>query len=114
MFEAAFVEQIRRRRTPWIGDGAGWWSFVHVEDAAEATVQALERGRPGSIYNIVDNDPAQVRQWLPVLAQTVAAKRPLHLPTWIARMIAGEHLVVIMTQVRAGSNLKAKTELGWQ
>jgi nucleoside-diphosphate-sugar epimerase len=114
MLERAMLAQIRKRRTPLIGDGAGWWSFVHVDDAAAATVKALEHGKPGSVYNIVDDDPAQVREWLPALAEIVGAKPPFHLPAWIARIVAGEHLVAMMTQVRAGSNRKARTELGWQ
>jgi 2-alkyl-3-oxoalkanoate reductase len=114
MLDHAMLAQIRNRRTPLIGDGAGWWSFIHVEDAAAATVKAVERGRPGSIYNIVDDDPAQVREWLPTLAEIVGAKRPFRLPAWIARIVAGEHLVSMMTQVRAGSNRKARTELDWQ
>ena len=114
MLERAMLAQIRKRRTPLIGDGAGWWSFVHVDDAAAATVKALEHGKPGSIYNIVDDDPAQVREWLPALAEIVGARRPFHLPAWIARIVAGEHLVAMMTQVRAGSNRKARTELAWQ
>src|SRR4051794_2739837 len=108
------IEQIQRRRVPLIGDGGGWWSFVHVEDAAAATVRAVERGKPGAIYNIVDDDPAQVRDWLPALARMVGAKPPIHLPAWIARLVAGEHVVLMMTQVRAGSNAKAKADLGWQ
>jgi nucleoside-diphosphate-sugar epimerase len=114
MLDHAVLDQIRNRRTPVIGDGAGWWSFVHVEDAAAATLKALEQSRPGSIYNIVDDDPAQVREWLPALADAVGAKRPFHLPAWIARILAGEHLVSMMTQIRAGSNRKARAELGWQ
>lgn len=114
MLDRVMLEQVRGRRVPLIGNGAGWWSFIHVDDAATATVKALERARPGSIYNVVDDDPAQVREWLPALASIIGAKRPLHLPTWIARMVAGEHLVSMMTQVRAVSNGKAKTELGWQ
>jgi nucleoside-diphosphate-sugar epimerase len=114
MLDRAMLAQIRNRRTPLIGDGAGWWSFVHVADAAAATVKALEHGRSGSIYNIVDDDPAQVSEWLPALADIVGAKRPFHLPAWIARIIAGEHLVSMMTQVRAASNRKARTELGWE
>ena len=114
MLERAMLAQIRKRRTPLIGDGAGWWSFVHVDDAAAATVRALEHGKPGSVYNIVDDDPAQVREWLPALAEIVGAKPPFHLPAWIARIVAGEHLVAMMTQVRAGSNRKARMELGWQ
>jgi 2-alkyl-3-oxoalkanoate reductase len=114
MLERVMVEQIRKRRMPLVGNGAGWWSFVHVDDAAEATVKALERGKPGSIYNVVDDDPAEVREWLPALAEIVGAKRPFRLPAWIARIVAGEHLVAMMTQIRAGSNRKAKAELRWQ
>ena len=114
MLDRVMLDQIRNRRTPLIGDGAGWWSFVHVNDAAAATVKAIERGKPGNIYNIVDDDPAQVREWLPALARIIGAKRPFHLPAWIARVVAGEHLVSMMTQVRAGSNAKAKADLGWQ
>lgn len=114
MLDSAMLEQIRNRRTPLIGNGAGWWSFIHVDDAATATVKALEHGKAGSIYNIVDDDPAQVSEWLPALAGIVGAKRPFHLPAWIARLVAGKHLVTMMTQVRAGSNRKAKAELNWQ
>jgi 2-alkyl-3-oxoalkanoate reductase len=97
-----------------IGDGGEWWSFIHVDDAAAATVRAVERGKPGDIYNIVDDEPAQVRAWLPALARMVGAKPPLHVPAWIARLVAGEHVVLMMTQVRAGSNAKAKGDLGWR
>ena len=113
MLDDTMLAQVRNRRTPLIGNGAGWWSFIHVDDAATATVKALEHGRPGSIYNVVDDHPAQVRDWLPALAEIVGAKRPFHLPAWIARLVAGDHLVTMMTQVRAGSNRKAKAELGW-
>ena len=114
MLDQGMVEQIRHRRVPLIGDGAGWWSFVHVDDAAAATVRAIDRGKPGNIYNIVDDDPAQVRAWLPALAGMLGARPPFHLPAWIARMVAGEHVVSMMTRIRAGSNAKAKTELDWQ
>ena len=114
MLDGVVLQQLRNRRTPLIGDGAGWWSFVHVDDAAAATVKAIERGKPGSIYNVTDDDPAQVRDWLPALADIVGAKPPHRLPAWIARLVAGKHLVSMMTQVRAGSNAKAKAELGWQ
>jgi nucleoside-diphosphate-sugar epimerase len=114
MFEGAFVEQIARRRVPLIGDGNGWWSFVHVEDAAAATVLAVERGQAGNIYNIVDDGAAPVREWLPALAAVLGAKPPRHLPAWLGRLFAGDHLVVMMTQARAGSNAKAKRDLGWQ
>jgi nucleoside-diphosphate-sugar epimerase len=114
MFSNAMLEQLRHRRVPLIGDGGGWWSFIHVEDAASATVEAIECGKPGSIYNVVDDEPAQVRDWLPALAEMLGAKPPFHVPAWIARLLAGEHMVVMMTQVRAGSNARAKSELGWQ
>ena len=78
------------------------------------TVAAVDRGKPGNIYNIVDDDPAPVKEWLPALAGMLRAKPPFHLPAWIARIVAGEHLVSMMTRSRAGSNAKAKTELGWQ
>ncbi len=114
LLDGAFIEQIARRRVPVIGDGNGWWSFVHVEDAAAATALAIERGKAGNIYNIVDDEPALVREWLPALATMLGAKRPRHMPGWLARLVGGEHLVVMMTQARAGSNAKAKRELGWQ
>jgi nucleoside-diphosphate-sugar epimerase len=114
MLDHVAIEQIRHRRVPLIGDGGGWWSFVHVDDAAAATVRAVERGRPGNIYNIVDDEPAEVSEWLPALAQMLDAKPPFHLPAWIARLVAGEHMVSMMTQVRAGSNIKAKRDLDWE
>jgi nucleoside-diphosphate-sugar epimerase len=114
MLDLAMVKQIRLRRVPLIGDGAGWWSFVHVSDAAEATVQAIDHGTPGNVYNIVDDEPAEVRTWLPALADTLGARSPLHLPTWIARLMAGEHLVSMMTRTRAGSNAHAKADLAWR
>ncbi len=114
IFARAMVEQLRHRRVPLIGDGGGWWSFVHVDDAASATVAAIERGKAGNIYNIVDDEPAQVRQWLPALATMLGTKPPFHVPAWVARLVAGEHMVSMMTQVRAGSNAKAKRDLGWR
>jgi nucleoside-diphosphate-sugar epimerase len=113
MFESAMIEQVRGRRVPVIGSGDGWWSFLHIEDAAEATALAIEHAAPG-IYNIVDDDPAPVREWLPALAGMLGAKPPYRLPEWIARLVAGEHVVAMMTQSRAGSNAKARRELGWQ
>jgi nucleoside-diphosphate-sugar epimerase len=107
------LEQIRKRRFPVIGDGAGVWSFIHIEDAADATVAAVERGRRG-IYNIVDDEPAPVAQWLPAAAAAVGAKDPRHAPRWIARWLAGEAATVMMTEVRGASNAKAKRELGWE
>jgi nucleoside-diphosphate-sugar epimerase len=114
VFDRSMLEQIRHRRVPLIGDAAGWWSFLHVEDAASATVMAVERGKPGNIYNIVDDEPVQVREWLPALAEMLGAKPPFHVPAWIARLLAGEHMVAMMTQVRAGSNAKAKQDLDWR
>jgi nucleoside-diphosphate-sugar epimerase len=114
MFSRAMVDEISHRRVPLIGTGAGWWSFVHVDDAASAAVAAIEHGRPRQIYNIVDDEPAPVSEWLPALAGTLGAKQPLHIPAWVGRLLAGEHMVSMMTQVCAGSNAKAKQELGWQ
>jgi nucleoside-diphosphate-sugar epimerase len=107
------VEEIRRRRWPVVGDGAGVWSFVHIEDAADATVAAIERGRRG-IYNIVDDEPAPVAEWLPSLASALHAPPPRHVPRWFGRLLAGEAATVMMTEVRGASNLKAKRELGWE
>jgi 2-alkyl-3-oxoalkanoate reductase len=109
----AFVGLIRKRRVPIIGDGAGIWSFLHVCDAASATVAALDRGEPG-VYNVVDDEPASVAEWLPFLAQAVGAKAPRRLPAWLGRLAAGEVAVSMMTQIRGSSNAKAKRELGWQ
>ena len=111
--DGAIVQLLRRRRFPVIGDGSGIWSFVHVDDAAAATVRAVELGGAG-VYNIVDDDPASVREWLPELAAAVGAKPPLRLPTLVGRLAAGEVGVSLMTQVRGASNAKAKEELGWQ
>jgi nucleoside-diphosphate-sugar epimerase len=106
------IEAIRKRKFPLVGDGGGVWSFIHIEDAAEATVAALARGRRG-IYNIVDDDPAPVAEWLPVAARAVGAPAPRHVPRWLGRIAAGEAGVVMMTEVRGASNEKAKRELGW-
>ena len=106
-------EMIRKRRFPLVGDGGGVWSFVHVADAAEATVAAVERGSRG-VYNVVDDDPAPVAEWLPALAQELGAKKPLRVPRFIARLLAGEAAVVMTTELRGASNAKAKRELGWR
>lgn len=108
-----FVGLIRKRRVPVIGDGAGIWSFLHIHDAAAATVAALDHGEPG-VYNVVDDEPASVAEWLPFLAQTAGAKPPLHLPAWLGRLAAGEVGVSMMTQIRGSSNAKAKQDLGWR
>jgi nucleoside-diphosphate-sugar epimerase len=105
-------QDLRRRRFPVVGSGAGVWSFVHVDDAAAATALAVERGAPG-LYNIVDDDPAQVAEWLPELARSIGAPRPLHVPTWVGRLLAGEYVVAAMTEIRGASNAKAKRDLGW-
>jgi nucleoside-diphosphate-sugar epimerase len=114
VLDPAMIEQIRRRRMPLIGDGGAWWSFLHVEDAASAAVAAIYRAAAGSTYNIADDEPAPVKEWLPALAAMLGARPPLHVPAWIGRLVAGEHMVSMMTQVRAGSNDKAKRELGWR
>lgn len=108
----ALLELVRKRRFPIVGDGGGISSFVHLEDAAAATVLALERGEPG-IYNVVDDEPAPAREWLPALAATLGAKPPRRVPRWLARLLAGEPGVVVMTESRGASNAKAKRELGW-
>jgi nucleoside-diphosphate-sugar epimerase len=107
-----WAELVRKRLFPIVGDGGGMMSFIHLEDAASATVLALEDGRPG-IYNVVDDDPAPIREWLPPLAQALGAKPPRHLPAWLARLLAGESAVVNSTAARGASNAKAKRELGW-
>jgi nucleoside-diphosphate-sugar epimerase len=108
----AQVELVRKRRFPIVGDGGGVWSFVHLDDAASATVLAVEQGEPG-IYNVVDSDPAPVREWLPALAEALDAKPPRRVPRWLARLVAGEVAVVLMTEVRGASNAKARRQLGW-
>ena len=110
--EDAQLEAARKRRFPIVGDGGGVWSFVHLEDAAAATALALERGATG-IYNVVDDDPAPVREWLPALAEAIGAKPPRQIPRWLARVMAGEAAVALMTESRGASNAKAKRELGW-
>ena len=104
-------ELVRRRKFPLVGDGGGVWSFIHVADAAEATVAAVEHGSRG-VYNVVDDDPAPVAEWLPALAQTLGAKKPMRVPRFIGRLFAGEPGVVMMTEIRGASNAKAKRELG--
>jgi nucleoside-diphosphate-sugar epimerase len=106
-------EMVRRRKFPVVGDGGGVWSFCHVEDAAGATLAALERWTPGEIYNVCDDEPAPVREWLPVLAEAVGAKPPRRIPRWLARPL-GEHMVAMMCEIRGASNAKAKTALRWQ
>jgi nucleoside-diphosphate-sugar epimerase len=113
LFDGPMVDQLRRRRVPLIGNANGWWSFLHIDDAAAATAIAVERGAPG-IYNIVDDEPAPVRDWLPALAAMLGARPPRQIPRWLARIAVGEHIVTMMTEARAGSNAKAKRNLSWQ
>jgi 2-alkyl-3-oxoalkanoate reductase len=111
--DAQMAGPIRKRRFPIVGDGGGVWSHVHIEDAGAATAAAVERGQPG-IYNVVDDDPAPVREWLPVLASALDAKPPRRVPRWLGRLLAGETAMVMMTDVRGASNEKVKRELGWR
>ena len=106
------IEPVLKRQFPIIGDGEGYSSWIHLDDAAAATVLALEHDGP-AIYNVVDDEPAPVREWLPVLAQALGAKPPRHFPVWLARLAAGEAAVVMGTTARGASNEKAKSELGW-
>jgi len=106
------VTQVRKRRFPIVGDGAGIWSFVHMDDAATAAIAAIGQGRPGA-YNVADDEPAPAAKWLPDLAAVVGAKPPRHVPVWLGRLAAGEVGVSMMTQIRGASNAKAKAELGW-
>jgi nucleoside-diphosphate-sugar epimerase len=108
----AMIEPVRRRRMPIVGDGGGIFPWIHLEDAAAATALALEHEGP-AVYNIVDDDPAPIREWLPALAQALDAPPPRRIPTWIARLFAGEAAVVLGTEARGASNAKAKRELGW-
>jgi len=106
------VAAIRKRAFPLVGSSAGMWSFVHIDDAAAATLAAIERGSRG-IYNVVDDEPAPASEWLPYLAERLGAKQPRHVPEWLGRLVAGEQVVSMMTEARGASNAKAKRELGW-
>ena len=106
------IKPVRKRQFPIVGDGGGIWSWIHLDDGAEATRLAVEHEGP-AIYNVVDDDPAAVREWLPVLAQALGAKPPRHFPVWLARLVAGEFVVALSTDARGASNAKAKRELGW-
>jgi nucleoside-diphosphate-sugar epimerase len=108
----AQIELVRKGRFPIVGEGGGITSFIHLDDAAAATVLAVERGQPG-IYNVVDDDPAPVREWLPAMAAAIGAKPPRRVPRWVARLLAGEAAVMLMTESPGASNAKAKRELGW-
>jgi nucleoside-diphosphate-sugar epimerase len=107
------TEDFHKRRMPIVGKGSGIFSFVQVEDAASATVAAVERGEPG-IYNVVDDEPAPMSEWVPVFAEAVGAKKPRRVPVWLARLVAGSAAVGMATDQRGASNAKAKRELGWR
>jgi 2-alkyl-3-oxoalkanoate reductase len=107
------VDMVRKRQLPVIGGGAGIWSFIEITDAAAATLAAVERGAPG-VYNVADDDPAPVADWLPYLARVAGAKPPLRLPAWLGRLLAGDFVVAQMTSARGSSNMKARKELGWE
>lgn len=107
------VELIRKRQYPLVGDGGGHSSWIHLDDAASATALAIERGVDG-VFNVVDDEPAPARDWLPYLAECAGAKPPMRVPVWLARLLAGDQAVVMMTEGRAFSNAKAKRELGWE
>ena len=106
------LEMIAKGRFPVVGDGGGVWSLIHIEDAAAATVAAIERGRPG-IYNVADDEPAPVREWLPALAEAIGGRRPRHMPGFLGRLLLGQAGYAMMTSLRGVSNAKAKRELGW-
>jgi nucleoside-diphosphate-sugar epimerase len=107
------IEMIKQRKFPLAGKGTGVWSFIHIEDAASATVEAVEHGTRG-VYNVVDDEPAPISEWLPMLAKTLGAKPPRHVPLWLARLAGGKVTEVMMSDLRGSSNAKAKRELGWK
>jgi nucleoside-diphosphate-sugar epimerase len=107
------VADVRRRRLPVVGKGSGVFSFIHVDDAADATAAAVERGAPG-VYNITDDEPAAMSEWVPVFATAAAAKRPRRVPVWLARLVGGRQASDFAVVLRGASNEKAKRELGWQ
>jgi nucleoside-diphosphate-sugar epimerase len=106
------AQDVRKRRFPVIGSGAGLFSFIHVDDAASATVAAVERGAPG-VYNVVDDEPAAMRDWLPAYAEAIGTRKPIRVPVWLARLVGGKMAGLVNTQPGA-SNAKAKRELGWE
>src|SRR5882757_955414 len=110
--DGSTVQAVRRRKLPLVGEGTGVWSFVHIDDAASATTAAVESGR-GGIYNVVDDEPAPVSEWLSFLAHSAHAQPPKHVPAWMARLLIGEHVVAVMNEIRGVSNAKIKREFGW-
>jgi nucleoside-diphosphate-sugar epimerase len=111
--DGSTASDVRRRRYPIVGDGGGLFSFIHVDDAAAATVAALERGAPG-IYHVVCDEPAPMHDWLPHYARALGAKPPRRVPRWVARILAGKMVAEMSTELRGASNAKARRELGWQ
>jgi nucleoside-diphosphate-sugar epimerase len=111
--DGAMVADARRRRLPVVGRGTGVFSFIHVDNAADATVAAVERGAPG-VYNVTDDEPAAMSEWVPVLAEAAGAKRPLRVPLWLARLVGGRQAADFASELRGASNEKAKRELGWR
>ena len=111
--DGAMVADVRRRRLPIVGKGTGVFSFIHVEDAADATVAAVERGAPGA-YNVTDDEPAAMSAWVRVLAEAAGARRPLRVPVWLAKLVGGRQAADFASELRGASNEKAKRELGWQ
>jgi 2-alkyl-3-oxoalkanoate reductase len=111
--DGSIVNAVLSRKLPIVGSGTGVWSFIHIADAVQATIAAVIQGDPG-IYNVVDDDPAPVAEWLPALAATLGAKAPFRIPLWLGRIAIGEGGVSMMTRVRGGSNKKAKCQLRWQ
>jgi 2-alkyl-3-oxoalkanoate reductase len=107
------TDDVRRRRMPIVGRGSGVFSFIHVDDAADATVAAVERGAPG-VYNVTDDEPAPMRDWVPVFAEAAGAKPPRRVPVWLARFVAGKDVSNFAVELRGASNEKAKRELGWK
>ena len=111
--DGSFVDDLRRRRIPLVGRACGVFSFAHVEDVASATALAIE-GAPTGIFNVVDDDPAPVREWLPFLADVVGAKAPIRMPSWVMRLLMPKHLYIMMTEIRGGSNKRFKDAFGWK
>lgn len=111
--DGSTTAQVRKRRLPVVGKGGGVFSFIHVDDAAAATLAAIERGPPGT-YNVTDDEPAPMRDWLPVFADAIGAKRPRRVPVFLARLVAGREVAGLATELRGADNAKAKRELGWE
>ena len=111
--DGSTTADVRRRRMPVVGKGTGLFSFIHVDDAADATVAAVERGAPG-VYNVTDDEPAPMSEWLPALAEAAGARRPLRVPIWLARFVGGREVPLFALELRGASNEKAKRELGWR